>query len=60
MSYLLEVRKSGTAETLPPLSAAEALHLWDDAEAHGLTVQCHHEAGGLVTKEQLQEAAGRT
>ena len=60
MSYLLKVGKSGAVETLPPLSAAEALQRWNDAEAHGLTAECSHEASGPVTKEQLQEAAGRT
>ena len=59
MSYLLKVAKGGAVEILPPLPAAEALQRWEDAEAHGLTVQCTHEGGCPVSREQLQEAADR-
>ena len=59
MSYLLKVEKGGTAEILPPLTAAEALQLWNDAEARGLTAHCTDEAGSPVSKEHLQDLVNR-
>ena len=59
MSYLLKIEKGGTAETLPPLTAAEALQLWNDAEARGLTAHCTDEAGNPVSKENLHDVVDR-
>lgn len=59
MFYEIAIAKGSAATGMSPLSAGEALQRLEAAEARGLAVTCNDAEGKPVSKQQLQEDAGR-
>ena len=60
MFFLTMATSTGTVSSRPPLSARDALRVWQAEEAQWFRVICMDRHHNVLTKEQLRELAVQT